>query len=113
MAPNTLDSGDPLFSLGKVDATLALGDAREVRDIFWASRQFYGCRYGRCGLVQESGDFIGSVILGSEKNGIGDLTKASGYRLELCSTMPGVQCKGDEVSGPGSGALSAYLHTCA
>jgi hypothetical protein len=46
VAPNTLDSGDPLFSLGKVDATLALGDAREVRDIFWASRQFYGCRYG-------------------------------------------------------------------
>jgi hypothetical protein len=46
VAPNTLDSGDPLFSLGKVDVTLALGDAREVRDIFWASRQFYGCRYG-------------------------------------------------------------------
>jgi hypothetical protein len=67
-------------STGKVDATLALGDAREVRDIFWTSRQFYGCRYDRCGLVQESGDFINSVIFGYDKNGIGDLMKASGYR---------------------------------
>ena len=111
VAPNTLDSGDPLFSLGKVDATLALGDAREVRDIFWASRQFYGCRYGWCGLVQQSGDFIDCVIFESYKNGIGDLTKASGYKLELCSISS--VCEGDEVSGAGSGALSAYLHTCA
>jgi hypothetical protein len=104
VAPNTLDSGDPPFSLGKVDAALALSDAKEVRDIFWASRRFYGCRYGRCGLVQESGGFTDSVIFESYKTGIGDLTKASGYGLELCSTM---QCGGDEVSGAGSGALSA------
>ena len=58
-------------------------------------------------MVQQSGDFIDCVIFESYKNGIGDLTKASGYKLELCSISS--VCEGDEVSGAGSGALSAYL----
>jgi hypothetical protein len=50
VGPNSFDSGDPPFSLRKLDAALALGDAREVRDILWTPRQFHGCRYDRCGL---------------------------------------------------------------
>lgn len=51
---------------------------------------------------------VDSVIFGSDKNGIGDLTKASGYRLELCRTM---QCEGDKVSGT-TVVVSLSPHTC-
>jgi hypothetical protein len=86
--PNPFDSGDPHFSLRKFDATLALVDAREV---FEASFRLHGSSMAAdmvaAALVQVSGDFIDSVIFGSDKNSIGDLMPASNYRLELCSTV--------------------------